>query len=234
MTLLRLAAGLAASAVVAAPLLADGHGGPIGHDDRIDLSRPDAPALAAAGPFPVGVRTVEFVNEGVLDILNVAEGARPTYDRALTVEVWHPAAEGTSPGTTYEVMIRDGEQFAQLRGAAARDAAPAEGGPFPLVIISHGYPGNRYLLSHLGEHLASHGYVVASIDHLESTYDNRDEFGSTLFNRPFDQKFVIDRMEALGAEGGALAGVVDASTTGVVGYSMGAYGAVIFGGGGVA
>jgi predicted dienelactone hydrolase len=43
--------------------------------------------------------------------------------------------------------------------------------PMPLVIISHGYPGNRYLMSHLGEDLASKGYVVASIDHRDSTYD---------------------------------------------------------------
>ena len=35
-----------------------------------------------------------------------------------------------------------------------RDAqADASGGPFPLLIISHGYPGNRYLLSHLAENL---------------------------------------------------------------------------------
>ncbi|MEM6439048.1 MAG: dienelactone hydrolase, partial [Pseudomonadota bacterium] len=168
MTLPRLAAGLGLAAFAAAPLLADGHRE--GHDDRFDLSRPDAPSLAAPGPHPIGVRTFEFVNRGVLDILNVEEGARPTHDRALTVEVWHPAAEGTEPGTTYDVMIRDGVQFAQIRGAASRDAAPAADGPYPLVIISHGYPGNRYLLGHLGEHLASHGYVVASIDHLESTY----------------------------------------------------------------
>jgi predicted dienelactone hydrolase len=58
-----------------------------------------------------------------------------------------------------------------LSGRAARDAAPAEG-EFPLVIISHGYPGNRFLLSHLGENLASKGYVTVSIDHPDSTYDD--------------------------------------------------------------
>ena len=50
--------------------------------------------------------------------------------------------------------------------------AVAGGGPFPLVVISHGYPGNRYLMSHLGENLASKGYVTVSIDHAESTYAN--------------------------------------------------------------
>jgi len=33
------------------------------------------------------------------------------------------------------------------------------------VIISHGYPGNRFLLSHLAENLASKGFVVAAPDH---------------------------------------------------------------------
>ena len=164
------------------------------------------------------MRTFEFVNEGGLDIVSLEGSDRPAYDRALTVELWHPAAAGTEAGTTYDVTIRDGEKVATLRGAASRDAAPAADGPFPLVIISHGYPGNRYLLAHLGEHLASHGYVVASIDHLESTYATQSKFGSTLVNRPFDQKFVIDQVEAMGAEGGPLAGVVDASRHGVVGY----------------
>ena len=60
------------------------------------------------------------------------------------------------------------------------------------VIISHGYPGNRYLLSHLGENLASKGYVVASIDHKsDSTYDDQTGLASTLYNRPLDQLFVL-------------------------------------------
>ena len=56
--------------------------------------------------------------------------------------------------------------------------------------MSHGYPGNRYLLSHLCENLASKGFVVVSIDHKESTYDDQQRFASTLYNRPLDQLFV--------------------------------------------
>src|SRR5206468_12049755 len=51
-----------------------------------------------------------------------------------------------------------------LHGQAVRDASPLTSTPLPLVIISHGYPGNRYLMSHLGENLASKGFIVASID----------------------------------------------------------------------
>ena len=94
------------------------------------------------------------------------------------------------------------------------------------MILSHGYPGNRHLMSHLGENLASKGYVVASIDHPDSTYDDQKSFASTLYNRPFDQLFVLNEMARLGAAGSGsfLAGRVDASRTGIVGYSMGGYG----------
>ncbi len=117
--------------------------------------------------------------------------------------------------------------IATLHGRAVRDAAPlAAPGPFPLVIVSHGYPGNRYLMGHLGENLASKGYVVVSIDHPDSTYDDQKAFGSTLYNRAFDQLFVVNELARLAAAGSGsmLAGLVDASRTAIIGYSMGGYG----------
>jgi predicted dienelactone hydrolase len=199
-------------------------------ENRIDQQRPDAPDLAAPGTYTVGVQTRVFTNPGQIDILNVADGAEPTYDRSLTVEIWYPAAEGTAPGGTYQATLRDGQTVVTLHGQAARDAAPASGESFPLILLSHGYPGNRFLLSHLGENLASKGYVVASVDHTDSTYSDQSAFGSTLYNRPLDQRFVIDTMAALD---GPLGAITDASNTGVIGYSMGGYGALIFGGAGV-
>lgn len=196
----------------------------------IDVVRPDAPELAAYGPHTIGVRTFEFSNPGQIDILNTTADAAPTYDRPLTVEVWYPAADGTEAGGSYTAILRDGKTEVPLTGRAARDAEPASGGTYPLIIISHGYPGNRYLMSHLGENLASKGYVVASIDHTDSTYSDQGAFGSTLLNRPLDQRFVIDQMEAMD---GPLGAITDASSTGVIGYSMGGYGALIFGGAGV-
>ena len=214
---LGLGAGLAAS-----PLMAE---------NRIDTIRPDAPELAAVGNYPIGVQTMEFTNHGQIDILNVSEGEEPTYDRPLTVEIWYPAAEGTSQGDgTYNTRIRDGVTDTVLKGRAARDAAPASGETFPLIVISHGYPGNRMLMSHLGENLATKGYVTVSIDHTDSTYSDKAAFGSTLLNRPIDQRFVIDQMAGLE---GPLGEIVDADTTGVIGYSMGGYGAIITAGGGV-
>ncbi|MFN4061994.1 alpha/beta hydrolase family protein [Paracoccus hibiscisoli] len=198
-------------------------------ENRIDLIRPDAPALATRGTHPVGVRAQDFTDADRIDVIAAAQGGTPTTDRTLRTEIWYPAAEGTEPGTTYDTILRDGVTPTTLTGSAARDAAPAQGS-FPLVILSHGYPGNRYLMSHLAENLASKGYVVVAADHPESTYDDQQAFASTLVNRAVDQRFLLDSMAALEGDLGA---ATDADHAAVVGYSMGGYGALIFGGAGL-
>ena len=219
MNTLRYAAAMIA--VAATPVMAE---------NRIDMVRPDAPELAQHGDHVIGVRTMTFTDAGRADVVNTPDdGDIPTYDREITVEVWYPAAEGTEPGGSYQTILRDGETQTTLTGMAARDAAPAEG-TFPLIVISHGYPGNRFLMSHLGENLASKGYVTASIDHPDSTYDDMGKFTSTLVNRPLDQAFVMKSLTDLDDEVGAL---IDDSNIGLIGYSMGGYGALIFGGGGL-
>ncbi|WP_298843265.1 alpha/beta fold hydrolase [uncultured Roseobacter sp.] len=196
----------------------------------VDEVRPDAPELAPYGTFPIGVQTLRFVNPGQIDVLAVTGDDVPLYDRELTVEVWYPAVEGTQPGGSYDTVLRDGQTPVTLTGRAARDAEPVADGSYPLIVISHGYPGNRYLMSHLGENLASKGYITVAIDHRDSTYSDQAAFGSTLLNRPIDQRFVIDQMAALESNLGA---ITDTSVVGVIGYSMGGYGALVFGGAGV-
>jgi predicted dienelactone hydrolase len=201
--------------------------------NRIDTVTPMAPELAAFGNHSVGVRTLRAVDRDRADVLNTKEGGPVVrYDRPFTIEVWYPAtlAPGQADRGDYAgVLTRDPAVIVTLHGRAVRDAhpRPVEGG-YPFVIVSHGYPGGRYLLSHLGENLASKGYVVASIDHKDSTYDDQKAFASTLYNRPLDQLFVLDEMERLGrkASGSFLEGLVDASRSAIVGYSMGGYGAL--------
>jgi predicted dienelactone hydrolase len=196
---------------------------PESHTNRIDLIRPDAPALAARGPHAVGVRTLHLQDQGRIDVLRMTEHATPLYDRPLPCEIWYPTAAGSAQATTYHTLLRDGHRPIALQGAACRDAVQASG-DFPLVIVSHGYPGNRMLMSHLAENLASKGYVVVSIDHTDSTYADKAAFGSTLYNRPLDTAFVLD----------AMADLADISRTAIIGYSMGGYGALISGGAGLA
>ena len=213
-------------------------------DNRIDTIRADAPVLAKYGSLGIGVKTLTFTNPRQLDVVKSKAGEpAPTYDRPLTVEVWYPGKATDAPSTTpaapangqYRTFIRDGKTETILSGTATRNAAAdPSGAPYPLVIISHGYPGNRFLLSHLAENLASKGYVVASIDHTDSTYNDQAAFGSTLLNRPLDQLFVLNEMAGLNANdaSGTLKGLVNANNTALIGYSMGGYGVVNAIGGG--
>jgi len=205
--------------------------------NRVDIVRHDAPELAYFGEYDIGVRTLEFTNPDQPDILNTAQGGETVYyDRSLTVEVWYPAAlaEGQQRGSSYSTETRNLNIIATLHGRAVRNApAMSSSGPMPLVIVSHGYPGNRYLMSHLGENLASKGYIVASIDHRDSTYGDHQAPSSSVYNRTPDQLFVLDQMASLSAgKGSFLNGLVDTERTGIVGYSLGGTGLINALGGG--
>lgn len=209
-------------------------------ENRIDTQRPDAPELAAYGNYEVGTRPVTMVNPGQLDVLALdasveAPDPLPTYDRELVVQMWYPSFPGATGSKALRAFLRDPTTEVSLNGKATLWAAPTvNAGSFPLVIISHGYPGNRFLLSHLAENLASKGYVVASIDHTDSTYRTQAAFGSTLRNRSLDQLFVLNEVERLNQDSASfLHDLVDTGNTAIVGYSMGGYGAVITAGGGV-
>ena len=226
----RVLIALAVIALAALPIAA--------RQNRIDIVTPAAPELAAFGPHVVGVRTLAVSEADRIDILHTAaDGPVRRYTRSLTLEAWYPAqpATGARQEGRYEVITRDPKVRATLVGRAVRDAVPArDGRPFPLVIVSHGYPGNRFLMSHLGENLASKGYLVVSIDHAESTYDDQQAFASTLYNRPLDQRLVLREMARMSSAGSGmfLEGLADPSRTGLIGYSMGGYGVVNTIGGG--
>jgi predicted dienelactone hydrolase len=203
----------------------------------------DAPELAAEGKYAVGVRTVEIKNPGQPDILNFdkASGKAPLYDRPLTVEIWYPAtiSSDQQEHTVYEMSLPGrgtGEaaapQTVLIDGKALRDASPAKG-KFPLVVVSHGYPGSRYFLTYLTENLASKGYVVAAIDHTDSVFGAEKAFPSTLLNRSSDQLFTIGAVEEMSRRSdNFLKGIVDDSNVAIIGYSMGGYGALASAGAG--
>ena len=161
----------------------------VAQSNRIDLVRGDAPELAHFGLYDIGVNTLEMIARDRVDVVDTQRGSdNIIYDRSLTVELWYPAdLNGRMPGVTYEAITRNPEIVAQLQGRAVRGAEPdRSNGPYPLVIISHGHPGNRFLMSHTAESLASKGYIVASIDHTDSTYESEQHFPSTLYNRPLE------------------------------------------------
>lgn len=204
---------------------------------------PDAPELSARGEYTVGVRTMQLVNQGQVDILNSKDGKDVIYDRPLTVEVWYPAnlPKGTSSVVIYnEVMGTRGDSLRPLlpflfKGRAQREAKPlVSESKFPLIVVSHGYVGSRYLMTYLTENLASKGYVVIAIDHTDSTFRDANAFHSTLLNRAKDIRFVVDAMASLSAADSEdpFAGFIDSDNTGIIGYSMGGYGVLNVGGAG--
>jgi len=131
---------------------------------------------------------------------------------------------------TYSDQTRSGKEFT-LEGNSYRDAEILNiGKPYPLIVLSHGYTGYRTIMFYLGEHLASHGYAVAAIDHTDSTNADVDfstapfaGFMSTLLNRARDQQFVLDYLGQLQTP---LAKMIDTNRASVIGYSMGGYGAI--------
>lgn len=184
------------------------------------------PELANSGPHKVGVRTIQVTHLNQLSVKDF----QTREDRSLTLEVWYPAqAKKNKILATYKGVTRLHKAF-ELQGEAYRDAKPESGQEFPLVVLSHGYTGYRTIMFYLGEHLASHGYVVVGIDHTDSTTGEVDfrnspfsGFPSTLVNRARDQQFVLDYFAD---DKNFLTNSVDTDNASVIGYSMGGYGAV--------
>jgi predicted dienelactone hydrolase len=174
------------------------------------VPRVDAPELAKLGSAPVGVTTLELV-----------DAARA--DRRLKIDLWYPAATaGGGTPVTYEGSLTAEPPAAPTRftrpGIAVRDAKRAAG-PFPLVVVSHGYDNESVLLSWLTENLASKGYVVAAIRHVDPPITERTRFPEAVMNRPADVAFVTGSLQrSLGDEK-----LVDPARTALVGYSMGGY-----------
>jgi predicted dienelactone hydrolase len=196
---------------------------------------PDAPELSPRGIYAVGVQTVEVIHKNQIDVLHSVAGVDPLYDRHLTLEIWYPAQikEGKKQVVTYHETLGLYNDTARpfipysFLGRAVRNAKPNQSiGKSPLIIVSHGYPGSRLLLTYLTENLASKGYVVVAIGHTESTYSDRAGFHSTLLNRAKDILFVLNQVATWSESGSKhlLSGIVDANNTGIIGYSMGGYG----------
>ncbi len=187
------------------------------------------PELANPGPYTVGVTTLHVTHHDQLSAVDFSSRT----DRPLTLEVWYPANHGINAGqdpAIYANVTRSHKPF-EVQGQAYRDAKPIAGpDKFPLVVFSHGYTGYRTIMFYLGEHLASHGYVVAAIDHTDSTNADVDMvhspasgFASTLLNRARDQQFVLDYLTD---QNDSIAGITDTDNAALVGYSMGGYGAI--------
>ncbi len=199
----------------------------------------DAPLLAHAGPYRVGVRTLEFSYADAQDVTVAAHitGNGATYTRRLTVDMLYPAdvAADVAADAVYTGYYRTGfteveglPQTFEIQGLAVRDAPPAASGPYPLVVVSHGLFNTPGVLSGITENLASKGYIVAVIDHRDAEDDPATPvhmFARVLLNRSLDQQRILRELLALAAADTApLGALINPDRIGLVGYSMGGYG----------
>ena len=130
------------------------------------------------GPSPVGTTSLWLTDTSRPDPW--AAGVRA---RELMVSVWYPATASDGPTAQYMTPAESELQLTSrgiggvpqdalstVRTNAVSDAAPAGGQrSLPLVVLSPGFTNSRSALTALAEDLASHGYVVAGIDH---TYES--------------------------------------------------------------
>lgn len=139
-------------------------------------------------------------------------------NRDLTGTIWYPTETTEGDIIKYQDLIAFGK---------AIDGAPlAAGGPFPLIVFSHGHQAFDAQSFFLTEHLASHGYIVAACDHVGDTTGSykQGQLATAAFNRPQDVSAMLDEMLARNKEeGNFLKGAIDEDKIGMSGHSFGAF-----------
>ena len=194
---------------------------PVAEQQPAELS-PGAPAYAVQGPHAVGYRS-----------LVIGEGT----DHPLAAGIWYPALNpaGAEEEITYDIQIKDatwaGDPHAVVYGHALRDAdMDAAAGPYPLVVLSHGFSLSAAAYSLTAEHYTSYGFVVLAPDHKEQFDPTWEDEWTSAIDRPRDAKQALDYAEELTAPGGAMAGLIDMQHVAVVGHSSGGYTALAMAG----
>ena len=168
---------------------------------------------AAAGPWPVGARTIEVAG--------------------LTTEVWYPATPGSEAGlepAVYDIRLHLPEED---QGKIPDDQNPWQPcdcvrdlpldeahGPYPTILFIHGTGGFRTQSLTQMTHWASRGFVVVAADHPGLTL--ADALHLTIGGDFADQATQL--LGAIDAPSGGLAflaGHIDPTRKGVSGHSAG-------------
>jgi predicted dienelactone hydrolase len=194
----------------------------------------ETPELGRPGAMPVGTRYRELALAPRPVITPRGPHVRP---RNVGLRLWYPASAKGRTSTIYRHTMTglDGARTGIVEYGAAFESVGIAAGRFPLVVVSHGFGGWSEHLSRLGEHLASRGYIVASIDHRDAHYADLPgfllSFGNVLVDRSLDQREVIGRLlDPQFAQTDPALAAIDPAKVGLIGYSMGGYGALATGG----
>jgi dienelactone hydrolase len=203
------------------------------------------------GPYPVGTASVWLIDTSRPDPWVSGVNARE-----LMVSLWYPAvpsdgrrarymtpAESELQLTSRGITGISPDALSTVETNAVSDARPTgHQHSLPLVVLSPGFTNSRSTLTALAEDLASHGYVVAGIDHTYESHatafpdgrvttclarealrgDRKEEVAA---GRAADVCFVLDELTgAHPAWPGA--GLIDPSQIGMAGHSAGGAAAI--------
>jgi dienelactone hydrolase len=203
------------------------------------------------GPYPAGTASLWLTDTSRPDPWVPGVNARE-----LMVSLWYPAvlsdgrrarymtpAESELQLTSRSITGIPPDTLSTVRTNAVSDARPA-GRPrsLPLVVLSPGFTNSRSTLTALAEDLASHGYVVAGIDHTYESHatafpdgrvttclarqaPRRDRMEEVAAGRAADVCFVLDELTgAHPAWPGS--GLIDPSAMAMAGHSAGGAAAI--------
>ncbi|MEU4119734.1 acetylhydrolase [Kitasatospora sp. NPDC028055] len=173
-------------------------------------------------PAPTGPHRIGTVALHLRDTARPDPFAGPGRYRELMASVWYPARQAEE--LPLAPWLSDGALKAYLDDAgyriplsaapltAARQSAPVHrpGHRLPVVVYSHGAHAHRAVNTVIVQELASHGYVVVTVDH---TWDAFTEFPDGRVLTPWiegaprispndcaaDARFVLDCVEELAA-----------------------------------
>jgi len=132
---------------------------------------------------------------------------------------------------TFKDLSRDGREIPM------KIYFPESGGPYPVIVFSHGLGGSMEGYQYLGSYWAAHGFVCAHVQHKGSDEElwKGKTFGGALsmtkamfspenaVNRPKDISYTIDALTGLNDSEPQLKGKLDMKRLGVAGHSFGAY-----------
>jgi len=210
--------------------------------------RKSLPDPAQPGPYAVGHSLYVF-NDLSRETTDSLSGTPVVIPRPVPVYVFYPvdhvSIDEFTPKAVYPLdpihpltanLLSTSEEWEEQGfDPAYEEALPSTDGPFPLVMVSHGWGNHAWTMFYLGQRLASHGFVVALVYHYGDAFWYWEEFdnvGVGLINRPLDISFALTELLNKNDNSGELLhNLIDPNKVAAAGYSFGGYVAAALAGG---